>query len=102
VGVPVTAGATYKLDVFVGSRLEGFAAHYLVELLAGSTVLGSASGIVAPGTGNFFNVEVTAVGAGSGDLSILLSETGKSQTFSRLSRAAWSTHPRNRAAVARW
>jgi hypothetical protein len=81
VGVPVRVGATYTLDVYVGSRKEGYSAHYLVELLAGSATIGSASGTVSPGTGDFFNVSIVAVGSGSGDLRIRLTETGSSQTL---------------------
>ena len=74
-GISVTPGATYQLDVFVGSRLEGYAANYLVELVAGTTTIGSASGNIDPGTGDFFLVSVMATGSGSGDLGIRLSQT---------------------------
>lgn len=76
-GVAVVAGESYTLDVYVGSRLEGYPANYSVELLAGGTVLGSTSGTIDPGTGNFFPVTVTAIatGANSGNLGILLSQT---------------------------
>jgi hypothetical protein len=80
-GVPVTPGVTYQLDVFVGSRKEGFQAIYGVDLLAGSTPIGSASGVVSPGTGDFFPVRVTAVGAGSGDLGIRLTADVNSQAL---------------------
>ena len=80
-GVGVTDGASYQLDLFVGSRLEGYAAHYLVQLFAGTTVIGSASGTIATGTGNFFAVQINSSGVGSGDLAIKLSETGNGQSL---------------------
>lgn len=43
-GVSVIPGATYNLDLLVGSRNDGFAANYLVELYADSTLVASASG----------------------------------------------------------
>jgi hypothetical protein len=80
-GVAVQLGATYTLNVYVGSRKEGFPADYLVELLAGNTTIGSASGTISPGTGDFFLVTVTATGSGSGDLGIRLSETANEQSL---------------------
>jgi hypothetical protein len=81
IGVGVTDGASYQLDLFVGSRLEGYAANYLVQLFAGTTIIGSASGTIATGTGNFFAVQINASGVGSGDLAIQLSETGNGQSL---------------------
>lgn len=80
VGVSVTPGTPYQLDVFVGTRV-GFASSWTVELLAGSSVLASASGGVANGSDTFSNVELKAVGAGSGDLGIQLSQSAGGQTF---------------------
>jgi hypothetical protein len=81
-GTPSVAGTQYVLSVAVGSRLDpnppngGFPSSYLVELLEGNTVIGSASGQTSAGTGNFSAVSVTGVGTGSGTLGIRLEDTG--------------------------
>jgi hypothetical protein len=73
-GVSVVAGANYELELFVGSRNDGFTANYLVELLAGSTTVASTSGTIS-NTGNFIPVNLTGLGVGNGNLAIRLSET---------------------------
>jgi hypothetical protein len=80
-GVGVVDGATYDLTLYVGSRKEGTDATYLIELLAGGSTIGSVSGEVSTGTGDFFTVSLTATGAGSGDLGIRLSQVGPGQTL---------------------
>jgi hypothetical protein len=80
-GLPVAPGVTYEIDIFVGSRVEGIAAQYRIELDAGSTPIGSLSGTISPGTGDFIPVTLTAIGAGTGDLGIRLSETGFGQSL---------------------
>jgi hypothetical protein len=78
--IPVVVGHQYELDVFVGTRADGFTSHYLVELLAGATTFASQSGI--PTTdGSFFAVTVSGIGSGSGDLGVRLGETGQGQTL---------------------
>ena len=68
---------SYMLSVQVGSRLDGpYPSSYLVELLDGNTVIGSASSLPIVGTGNFNLVTVSGIGVGSGDLGILLEDTG--------------------------
>jgi hypothetical protein len=83
-GVSVIAGATYNLDVFVGSRNDSdalnYRANYLVELIAGSTTFASQSGTLLR-SGNFIPINVTAQGAGSGNLAIRLSETNDGQSL---------------------
>jgi hypothetical protein len=82
VGFASTAGTSYQLDVSVGSsKFGGISSDYLVELVDGSTVIGSQSGTVLLGDGNFFNVSVSAVGLGQGDLAVELFETGRGVTF---------------------
>jgi hypothetical protein len=82
VGVASTAGTSYQLDVYVGSsKFGGISSDYLVELVDGPTVIGSRSGTVLLGDGNFFNVTVSGVGLGSGDLAVELFETGRGVTF---------------------
>jgi hypothetical protein len=79
-GIPVVVGHQYELDVFVGTRADGFASHYLVELLAGTTTFASQSG-TPTADGSFFAVQVLGVGSGSGDLGVRLGETGVGQTL---------------------
>jgi PEP-CTERM motif len=71
------AGTTYQLDVNVGSRKEGIASDWSVELIAG-TASSTLSGIVNPGTGTFSDqtVTVTAAGTGSLNFTIVLSDAG--------------------------
>jgi hypothetical protein len=80
-GVPVVAGAKYTINLSIGSRLEGYASHWLVELWAGNEPIGQLSGTVAVGNGNFVPVTLTATGALSGNLGIFVSETGAGQTL---------------------
>jgi hypothetical protein len=77
-GVAAIAGAQYTLSVEVGSRLDGISAGWVVELLAGSTVIGSQTGFLAVGTGNFSQVTVTGTGSATGDLVIaFFAESGQ-------------------------
>jgi hypothetical protein len=75
-GTASTAGMEYVLNVQVGSRLDGYPSNWLVELLDGNTVIGSASGATLVGNGNFDSVTVTGIGTGAGDLGIKLEDTG--------------------------
>jgi hypothetical protein len=81
-GVAAVTGQIYQLSVDVGSRKEGFPAHYFVELTEGGVTLNSAAGTISPGTGNFSVVTFSAVGiAGGGDIGVRLSETGAGQSL---------------------
>jgi hypothetical protein len=79
-GVAVVSGHQYELDVFVGTRKDGFVSHYLVELLAGATTFASRSGIPTP-DGSFFEIKFSGIGSGSGDLGVRLGDTGGGQTL---------------------
>jgi hypothetical protein len=83
-GVPVVVGQKYTLNLSIGSRLDGYPSHYLVQLWAGNTPIGQVSGSVAVGNGNFVPVTLIANGAGSGDLGIFLSDTGGQTLFASI------------------
>jgi hypothetical protein len=78
-GVSAIAGATYSLDVFVGSP-DYTNANYLVELIEGSNTIASASGTLLS-TGSFIPINLTAQSVGNGSLGIRLSETNVGQSF---------------------
>ena len=59
-------GATYELSVWVGRRADFTYGDYLVELLAGGTVLASDFGLLLPASGWFERSTVTYV-AGAAD-----------------------------------
>jgi len=68
------AGMTYTLMVEVGNRADTNFAGYLIELLAGTTVIASDNNGVAPANGEFLTstIEYTAM-AGDADLGEALS-----------------------------
>jgi hypothetical protein len=79
-GVAVQIGATYQLDLWVGTQ-SGFAGSYLVRLLAGgSTVLAASSGTPST-TGSMFPVTLSGSGAGSGNVSVELDSTSGQVLF---------------------
>jgi hypothetical protein len=77
----VSPGANYRLTLAVGTQpLTSVDSHYRVELWAGTRLLEEIHGSIAGGTG-FRPVTLDTLGAGSGNLKIVLSETDGGQTL---------------------
>jgi hypothetical protein len=91
----LTANTTYILSVFVGHRLDDFAANYTLSLYAGGTLLDSVSGNNgAIPLGTFADETLTfASGAAppTGDLSIVLTSGAEQVDFDNVSLTATAT-----------
>jgi len=79
-GVAVSSSNTYQLDLFVGTQLDNsnLTDSYRVDLVAGGpsgTVIAEASGTLLAKS-DFIPVSIAGVGAGTGNLGVLISATG--------------------------
>jgi hypothetical protein len=80
-GVAVQAGVPYQLNLWVGTQ-SGFAATYLVQLVAGgsSTVIASDTAAL-PGSGVLLPVSISGLGAGTGNLTVVLTSVNGQPLF---------------------
>lgn len=91
-GVPVSIGETYQLDVLVGTEVNFRGGSYTVELLAGATTLASFTGANNQ-TDPFIPISISGVGTGSGNIGVRLTSNGGQPLFDNVRVQAGSSVP---------